>query len=201
MISGETAPAETHEVKAPTEPTAGEPKVDEASLAMMIEMGFDPELSRRALEQTGDLETASELVLVMAENKDGRIKAPTKAAVKELGCKMVIVVREDLKMRPGKVAAQVGHGVLAAYKLALKNTPQAVAEWEEIGQMKVVVRCDSQKELMDIYHQAIKLGVPSEYIQDAGRTQVEPGSITVCAVGPAKLHIMDQITGHLKLYN
>jgi peptidyl-tRNA hydrolase len=29
---------------------------------------------------------------------------------------MVIVVRNDLKMKTGKIAAQVGHGVLGAYK-------------------------------------------------------------------------------------
>lgn len=200
-MSAQTVAAEVQEHSGPRLVESAAAKVDEASLSLMIEMGFDPELSRKALAQTGDLETASELVLVMAENKDGRITAPTKASVAELGYKMVIVVRGDLKMRPGKVAAQVGHGVLAAYKLALKNTPAAVTEWEYIGQMKVVVRCETQKELMDVYHQAVKMGVAAEYIQDAGRTQVEPGSITVCAVGPARADIVDQITGHLKLYN
>lgn len=103
-------------------------------------------------------------------------------------------------MKPGKVAAQVGHGVLAAYKLAQREHKRDVDAWEFIGQMKVVVQCETQKELLDVYEHARKAGIAAEYIQDAGRTQVEPGSITVCAVGPARADLVDQITGHLKLY-
>ena len=112
----------------------------------------------------------------------------------------VIAVRTDIKMTAGKMAAQVGHGVLGAYKLALKNRPDDVEMWECIGQMKAVVRCDSEKSLMDVYDNAVKLGIPTEYIEDAGRTQVDPGTITVCAVGPGRSDLIDQITGHLKLY-
>ena len=110
------------------------------------------------------------------------------------------MVRNDLKMKPGKVAAQVGHGVLGAYKLAIREHPEDVNMWEEIGQMKVVVRCESEKELMDVYNHAIKAGLAAEYVQDAGRTQVAPGSITVCAVGPGRANLVDEVTGHLKLY-
>ena len=98
------------------------------------------------------------------------------------------------------MAAQVGHGVLGAYKLALEKKPEDVRNWEMIGQMKVVVKCESQKELMDVYEKAIKMGLPAEYIEDAGRTQIEPGTITVCAVGPSRADLVDQVTGHLKLY-
>lgn len=98
------------------------------------------------------------------------------------------------------MAAQVGHGVLGAYKLALKNKPDDVYNWERIGQMKVVVKCESQKDLMNVYDAACKLGLPAEYIEDAGRTQIEPGTITVCAVGPSRSDLVDQVTGHLKLY-
>jgi peptidyl-tRNA hydrolase, PTH2 family len=36
--------------------------------------------------------------------------------------------------------------------------------------------------------------------RDAGRTQVEAGSLTVAAIGPAKVGDIDAITGHLSLY-
>jgi PTH2 family peptidyl-tRNA hydrolase len=113
----------------------------------------------------------------------------------------VIVVRIDLKMKPGKVAAQVGHGVLAAYKESVQKAPYLVDQWEEIGQMKVVLQCQSEKELLDIHANARKMGLISEYICDAGRTQVDPGSKTVVAIGPAESGTIDQVTGHLKLYN
>ena len=172
----------------------------EAKLAELIDMGFDATLARQALLQTNDIEEAMNLILIMQESETFDLKSITKESMEVMPYKMVIVVRTDLKMKSGKVAAQVGHGVLAAYKLAVRQCPQEVENWERIGQMKAVVRCDSEKELMDVYFAAVKEGLPAEYICDAGRTQVEPGSKTVCAIGPAKVDRMDRVTGHLKLY-
>lgn len=42
-------------------------------------------------------------------------------------------------------------------------------------------------------------GLPCCVIRDAGRTQVEPGSLTVLAVGPALASEVDSVTGGLKL--
>ena len=44
------------------------------------------------------------------------------------------------------------------------------------------------------------LGVMVCPIRDAGRTQVEPGKVTVSGLGPAPKSVLDQITGGLKLY-
>lgn len=57
----------------------------------------------------------------------------------------------------------------------------------------------SEAELMDLRFKALALGVTAEVIQDAGRTQIDPGSLTVLGVGPAPKSVVDQITGHLKL--
>jgi len=100
--------------------------------------------------------------------------------------KMVIVARKDLKMQTGKIAAQVGHGVLAAYKACLEQYPKVVQSWEMFGQAKVVLQANSQQELLDLQQKAHELGVIAETIEDAGRTQVAPGSMTVCAIGPAE---------------
>ena len=41
------------------------------------------------------------------------------------------------------------------------------------------------------------LGVTAEVIADAGRTQIDPGSLTVLGVGPAPKSLVDQVTGTL----
>ncbi|KAG9051584.1 hypothetical protein FS837_004094 [Tulasnella sp. UAMH 9824] len=49
-------------------------------------------------------------------------------------CKMVLVVRSDLGMTKGKIAAQCGHATLACYKALQKSNPALLAHWERIGQ-------------------------------------------------------------------
>lgn len=57
----------------------------------------------------------------------------------------------------------------------------------------------SLDELEELLAKARSLGVTAETIQDAGRTQIEPGSLTVLGVGPAPKSIVDRVTGGLKL--
>lgn len=45
----------------------------------------------------------------------------------------------------------------------------------------------------------MSLGLVAEVIQDAGRTQIEAGSLTVLGIGPAPASVINQVTGHLKL--
>lgn len=68
------------------------------------------------------------------------------------------------------------------------------------GGTKIAVRLDSEEEMIAIDKKAKELDVLSSIIRDAGQTQVAPGSRTVIAIGPAPKSVLDQITGHLKLY-
>jgi PTH2 family peptidyl-tRNA hydrolase len=52
---------------------------------------------------------------------------------------------------------------------------------------------------MEIRKQALQKGFNCCLIRDAGRTQIEPNSKTVLAIGPAPAREIDRITGHLKL--
>ncbi|OMH78650.1 Peptidyl-tRNA hydrolase 2, mitochondrial [Zancudomyces culisetae] len=72
--------------------------------------------------------------------------------------------------------------------------------WELTGQAKVTLKVDSEEEMMEMYKKAKKLGLTAEYICDAGRTQIAAGSKTVLGVGPYTADVIDQVTGHLKLY-
>lgn len=53
--------------------------------------------------------------------------------------KMVLVVRNDLKMGKGKVAAQCAHAAVAAYKQARKH-PGVLKAWENCGQTKITLK-------------------------------------------------------------
>ena len=114
--------------------------------------------------------------------------------------KLMLVVRSDLGMTKGKIAAQCGHATLAVYK-ALAETAAAapmLRRWENHGQPKIAVKCDGEDELLMLQGQAISLGLVARIIRDAGRTQIAAGSATVLGVlGPKGL--VDQVTGSLKL--
>ncbi|KAJ6782581.1 hypothetical protein PWT90_05697 [Aphanocladium album] len=120
-------------------------------------------------------------------------------------CKLVLVVRTDLGMTKGKIAAQCSHATLACYK-ALASNPdpnsterKLLARWEKYGQAKIAVQLKSQDEMLELCRKARGMGLTAEVIKDAGRTQIEAGSMTVLGVGPAPRSLVDQITGHLKL--
>ncbi len=117
--------------------------------------------------------------------------------------KQVIVVRRDLRLGKGKLAAQVAHASCEAVFSILERGSAVWREWldswKRSGQEKVVLRVDTLNELLELYNKAKAAGLPISLVRDAGHTQVPPGTITAIAIGPAPEHEIDKITGHLKL--
>ncbi|KAL3475662.1 peptidyl-tRNA hydrolase PTH2-domain-containing protein [Aspergillus californicus] len=114
--------------------------------------------------------------------------------------KLVLVVRTDLGMTKGKIAAQCSHATLACYKylVAHSSSSQILRRWESQGQAKIALQTKSEEEMELLQAQAISLGLCARVIQDAGRTQIASGSRTVLGVlGPKS--VVDTVTGHLKL--
>ena len=68
------------------------------------------------------------------------------------------------------------------------------------GQTKVAVKTDSIETLATIKEKAEKLGLVALEVRDAGRTQIDAGTVTVLGVGPGPSELVDEVTGHLKLY-
>ncbi|XP_074079673.1 peptidyl-tRNA hydrolase 2, mitochondrial [Macrotis lagotis] len=114
--------------------------------------------------------------------------------------KLILVVRNDLKMGKGKVAAQCSHAAVSAYKQVQRRNPELLKQWEYCGQPKVVVKAPDEESLAELLTHAKVLGLTVSLIQDAGRTQIEPGSRTVLGIGPGPVDLIDKVTGHLKLY-
>jgi len=107
---------------------------------------------------------------------------------------------KSVKMSPGKAAAQSGHATLGAYRRGMRHCPNAVRDWLRIGQMKITVKCPTVQELLELQEKCAAAGLNCYLIRDAGHTEIEPGSRTVLAVGPAPASAMDPLTRHLKPY-
>ncbi|NXH33229.1 PTH2 hydrolase, partial [Myiagra hebetior] len=114
--------------------------------------------------------------------------------------KLVLVVRNDLKMGKGKVAAQCSHAAVSAYKQVRHRNPELLKQWEYCGQPKVVLKAPDEETLVQLLAEAKRLGLTVSLIQDAGRTQIAPGSRTVLGIGPGPADVIDKVSGHLKLF-
>jgi peptidyl-tRNA hydrolase, PTH2 family len=111
--------------------------------------------------------------------------------------KLALVVRTDLDMGRGKIAAQVAHAAVAAALACLGGA--ACRKWLEDGQPKVVLKAPTAEVLNDVIDRARAGGLPVELVHDAGRTQVSAGTLTCCAIGPALSDQVDAITSNLSL--
>lgn len=111
--------------------------------------------------------------------------------------KMVIVVRSDLKLSPGKLAAQVAHAAVACALDTKRENPKWFNKWQNEGAKKVVLKVDSEDDFYPLKEKAEKLKIIAHIISDAGLTEIPPGTKTVLGLGPAPSNIIDQITGQL----
>lgn len=110
--------------------------------------------------------------------------------------KQVVLVREDIKMSAGKIAAQVSH---ACVESVLRSDEENVEAWREQGMKKVILKVKDEKELLEFEKQAKKEKLVVALVRDAGHTEVKPGTITCMGIGPDISTKIDKVTGKLKL--
>lgn len=121
--------------------------------------------------------------------------------------KQVIVYRRDLKMRKGKIAAQVAHASmrvllkLATFDPGAPETltiamPPAMTRWVHGRFTKVVLSVEDEDALLKVYEEALARALPCALITDSGKTEFNgrPTRTTV-AVGPAYADEIDAVTG------
>lgn len=136
--------------------------------------------------------------------------------------KQVIVMRRDLQMRKGKIAAQAGHACVEAVLRAMSrdsllplvrfaadgltidapaDCEAPVVRWFADGEAKICVYVNSEAELLAIHEKVTQAGHISALIQDAGFTEFhgEP-TFTCLAIEPLPRPVVDEFTGTLPLF-
>ena len=113
--------------------------------------------------------------------------------------KLVIVLRTDIKMSKGKIAAQAGHAAVSASEYARKNHPEWWNPWIMEGQRKIAVKVKSEQEILELERKARNAKLPAVLIVDRGLTEIPPNTTTCLGIGPAPANKVDAITGKLSL--
>jgi peptidyl-tRNA hydrolase, PTH2 family len=113
--------------------------------------------------------------------------------------KMVFVVRGELRLTCGKSAVQVAHAAVMLVDVARRRKAAVVEGWLAEGQKKIAVVASSLDELQRLERMARASGLPTVVVEDAGLTEVPPGTKTVLGIGPGRVEEIDPITGSLPL--
>jgi PTH2 family peptidyl-tRNA hydrolase len=110
--------------------------------------------------------------------------------------KQCLIVRTDIRMSCGKRCAQAAHASVGALEHTDKTLKKA---WLAEGQKKVVLKANDERTLHELRSTALHAGISASLIQDAGLTEIPPGTVTALGLGPARSGDLDRITGNLPL--
>ncbi len=115
--------------------------------------------------------------------------------------KQAIIVRVDLGMSKGKLAAQSAHASLdAALKVMQQDKvfkTNMFEGWRKEGAKKVVLRVESEQALIKLRDEAVRAALKNSLIKDAGMTELPSGTITAVGIGPDEEKKIDKITENL----
>lgn len=112
---------------------------------------------------------------------------------------MVLIVRGELRLTPGKAAVQVAHAAVMLVERAQERRRPELAPWRDQGQKKIGLVVSTLEELERLEHAARAKGIVTVWVRDAGLTEVAPGTLTCLGLGPARASDLAPITGSLPL--
>ena len=125
--------------------------------------------------------------------------------------KQLIIIRKDLGMNKGKLAAHAAHASMGALlkafeedkngrELNYENYPD-VKEWLQGSFAKVTLAVNSEAELEAVAALAKEHNLLYSYIVDNGTTVFNGVPTPTCVgIGPAKSEVLDALFSNLKLY-
>jgi PTH2 family peptidyl-tRNA hydrolase len=153
----------------------------------------------RALRRFASTDPSSPPLRARKPKQPPRVPAPAPAGGEP---RLALLLRSDLGMSKGKLCAQAAHAAVSAFRAASVGSDAqraALRAWLRSGQAKVVLRVEGEAALAALQGAGRERGLPAVSVHDAGRTQVEAGSLTCVALGPGSGDDVAALTGHLKL--
>jgi PTH2 family peptidyl-tRNA hydrolase len=134
--------------------------------------------------------------------------------------KQVIVIRKDLNMSAGKLAAQVSHASWGTilnlmqrkeedgkYEISMsldleEERNKAIQLWLEKRFTKIIVYVKSEIALLNVYEKAKAKNMPVALIQDAGFTEFDGVPTYTCVgIGPSFPKEFDGVTNKLRKFD
>jgi PTH2 family peptidyl-tRNA hydrolase len=112
---------------------------------------------------------------------------------------MVLVLRGELRLTAGKAAVQAAHAAILLYERAEARLPRLLESWRASGQKKIALVVPTLAEMEAIDREARSRGIQTAWVEDAGLTEVAPGTRTCLGLGPAESGAVDAVTGSLPL--
>jgi PTH2 family peptidyl-tRNA hydrolase len=131
--------------------------------------------------------------------------------------KQYIIVRTDLPMNAGKVAAQASHACMKVFFDKFENTKiiqksgedpvdamvfiptEEEKQWIKGKFTKIVKKVKNESQLLKVYEKAKEARLNVSIIKDAGIYGLEGENYTVIAVGPNYVDDCEPIVGKLRL--
>ncbi len=109
------------------------------------------------------------------------------------------MVRGELRLTAGKAAVQVAHASVLLTRQAEARAAREFELWWAGGQRKVALVVPTLRDLEEVERRARAAGIPTVWVEDAGFTEVPPGTRTCLGLGPAPDSVLDPVTGALDL--
>ncbi len=114
--------------------------------------------------------------------------------------KMVLVLRGELRLTAGKAAVQAAHAAVMLAEKGWTGKPSAeFRQWQATGGRKIAVVAETLEEMRALARSARGRGLPTVFVEDAGFTEVAPGTVTCLGIGPSWPGDVDPVTGQLPL--
>lgn len=134
--------------------------------------------------------------------------------------KQYIIVRTDLNLSAGKLAAQAAHASMKVFfdkmtksKLGKVNelgdlrfthefsfgATEEEVQWIEGKFTKITKKVKNENQLLKVYNQAIEAGLNASLIKDAGLYGLEGENYTCVAIGPNYVDKCEPVVGKLQL--